>query len=858
MNCRRLLSLRCLCPLGGPRWRFAGLPRPSSLPFAFFLFPLSSLLFPLSFFLLAGCDEREDNPTPPPSLSGFSAPSNPKSKGKAEAGSDLQPEELKAKQLAKLKEAQEKTIKAQQELLKKQKNKESKEEKEKKGSGPQPIVSGDTRMVEVDREKEARNKGRVKLPVESSSAKPKTVEITGSGRPVPRTSGNTSSLGNADAAKVVENRATISEGKAQEQSQRSIFDRLPLVGKSPPPPRNIQTGAKGEELAIPALPGKKPANNPKPAGRSTDSMDRVMSAVDELQRRQPQPSLVRSSPERHDTVTNQLSEILATSRLRTVTQEQEKEAEPAKRNAEVVELGGKAPAPTPAPENSKPAPRHDAEARPQAPGEGGPAPALDEADVEEKYQAGLASRDVVARQASFQSAAIGRREDAIPYLLEELKQNNLLAAFAVECLGAIGRLTEEVEAAVLHGLSSHEAAVRLACADALGRLGSRRATPPLLEALKTEQNYNVRCAYLAALGCIGDREALPALRAKLAQKDEVEFVKSSAALALARLGDPAGRAHLIRDLEASEPGLQVIGLMGLAQLNEPFLAGYLSTGLESAYEEVWTTAVYLMPRLGPQAALPVLRTRLDSPSEALRRRAALAMGFLGSDEALPYIERGVRVGGLNERAMGCELLADLGRTDKISLLIEKLQDPHTSVRQTAAISLTRLNAKEALPALIEATQGLQNAGDLPPGLRGAGPDAMERLVILSCVRILRGEKEDLIISSLPNRRDNTWPEVDRVVAEQQVELVKMYQFVDVVADGPRALGVILKLPEGKEIMFREGEHVASGFKVREIGLPAEGKDKTKTSPYAILMRGADRIILAPNRPAEVDIKKPAR
>src|SRR6185369_12258878 len=114
----------------------------------------------------------------------------------------------------------------------------------------------------------------------------------------------------------------------------------------------------------------------------------------------------------------------------------------------------------------------------------------------------------------------------------------------------------------------------------------------------------------------------------------------------------------------------------------------------------------------------------------------------------------------DERVMGCALLGVLQRKDRVPLLIERLQDPNADVRQAAAVALTRLNATEALPALIECSRGLRNK-DLPPGLRGAGPEYMERLVILSCVRVLRGEKEEIEITTLPNSKDNSWPEVDR-------------------------------------------------------------------------------------------------
>src|SRR5205823_2844006 len=115
------------------------------------------------------------------------------------------------------------------------------------------------------------------------------------------------------------------------------------------------------------------------------------------------------------------------------------------------------------------------------------------------------------------------------------------------------------------------------------------------------------------------RAAIPVLKERL-EAPEIEFVKSRAALALARFGDPSGRAHLIKTLDSPQPALQVIGLLGMAQLNEIDSAGYLSGALESQYDEVWTTAVYLFPRLGPALALPTLRMRLEAGSESTRRR----------------------------------------------------------------------------------------------------------------------------------------------------------------------------------------------------------------------------------------------
>ena len=489
----------------------------------------------------------------------------------------------------------------------------------------------------------------------------------------------------------------------------------------------------------------------------------------------------------------------------------------------------------------------------------GTAPAT-EADIkaaaEWQYKTGLESKDLVAREAAYQRAAVEHRVDAIPYMIEEIHKNGFLSTYVPQYLAGIGKLNDDVEVTLVHGLFSTDAVMRRSCAEALGALKSKRAPQQLMLVMKGEKSYACRSAYAQALGLLGDRTAIPALKAVLEDRSEVEFVRSRAALALAQLGDPAGRAHLITMLDSSLPAMQVMGMAGLAQLRDPEIAGYLNAALESPFDEVWVTAVTLMPSLGPATALPMMRARLESPNEVMCRRGALAMGYLGSDDGVPYIDRAVRVGGLQERVMGCELLAKLQRTDKIPLLIEKLQDAHTLVRQAAAVALVHLHAREALPALVESGRGQRSNFELPPGLRGAQPDAIERLTMLSCVRTLRGEQGDIYLSTLPNAVDHNWPEIDRVLNDQTVELLKMYQLVDVVPDHNMPVGAVLKSPDGKELLVREGEAVAAGFRVKDMFLPTVGKDKQKLPGYVTLMRGEQSVRLIIGHSPEIENAAP--
>lgn len=488
------------------------------------------------------------------------------------------------------------------------------------------------------------------------------------------------------------------------------------------------------------------------------------------------------------------------------------------------------------------------------------------AEADRAYQAGLRSKDIVAREAAYQRAGWERRADAIPFLMEEVKLGAALRVPAADVLGVMprGEHTEAIELLLMRELIGHDPLLRKSCADALGRMRSRRAVTALIERIRPDKNPKARFPYMEpslparsacveSLGSIGEREAIEPLKAKLEEDGEVEFVKSRAALSLARLGDPSGRAHLIKNLDSSSPAMQVMGLNGLAQLSDPGVVVYLGSALESRHEEVWTTAIFLFPRMGPAVAMPLLRQRLDNGNEITRRRVALAMGFLGSDDGIMYIDRAVRFGTIAERVMGCELLANLARTDCVPLLIEKLQDPSSNVRMNAAVALTRLNAVDAIGPITESSRTIANQRDLPPWMRNNGPDVYERLVMLSCVRILRGEKEDLVITSLPDMRDNVWPEVDRVMGDQQTELLKLYQFVDVIASGTQALGVVLRAPNGQEMTYRSGEPVAGGFKVRDIGMPVGQAGATKNlTGYVTLVRGDDRVTLAQGRPATVD------
>lgn len=471
--------------------------------------------------------------------------------------------------------------------------------------------------------------------------------------------------------------------------------------------------------------------------------------------------------------------------------------------------------------------------------------------AEQLFQRALASRDMLLREAAFSYAATYRRREAIPFLVKEIKNDDLLASRAALRLGALGPATDEMKAVLLASLPNKDSLLRENAVDALGRLRVPEAVKPLVMMLEAERNYRIRSAICDALGQIGERDAVQALKACMGNKDEVELVKAQAALALARMHDRGGREHLIALLNQPHPAMQVMGLAGLVKLNDQGVPGYLASALSSRFDEVWVAAAYYFPDIGPTRALPVLTTRLRSAYPVLRRRAALAMGMLGSHEGVPYIEESLRVGGSEERYMAATLFGILGRRDKIPLLISKLNDPKSRVRQAVAIALARLDAKDAVEPLIKAAQGARSDKLLPPALRSVLPDVGELATHLACIRILQGADKEMALKTLPNRRSSRWAEFDEALMGQQVELLKAFQVVDVLSDGNRPAGAVLKSPQGRELILREGEPVAAGFRLRSMVPEKIVKGRLVSPAFVTLVKGDTRVTLSAGREPEV-------
>lgn len=194
-------------------------------------------------------------------------------------------------------------------------------------------------------------------------------------------------------------------------------------------------------------------------------------------------------------------------------------------------------------------------------------------------------------------------------------QGSLAADAALARLGnaeAVGRLTTPV--------NSSAPVDRSGLAAALGSVGPA-AIPTLLTLLQSPQGPT-RAAATAALGKVGAREAVEQLRALMTDQDP--FVRSSAAVALTRLGDQAGQTVVNRMLDSEVPDLRLMAAEAWNGQPGPWVEG-IRPLLNNMDGTIRLQAARLIAPVDPAAADRVLSAAAAHENPAIRAEAARAI-----------------------------------------------------------------------------------------------------------------------------------------------------------------------------------------------------------------------------------------
>jgi HEAT repeat protein len=337
---------------------------------------------------------------------------------------------------------------------------------------------------------------------------------------------------------------------------------------------------------------------------------------------------------------------------------------------------------------------------------------------ESRYGAGEHIADLVRRRIS----ATGMQQildtvqrvgsDRLPGLARVLGwlEGEAVQRALTRLLGQGSVRTQVVEALVRYGsgvvtllieqLHAEDLETRQAAVVALGRIGDRRATAPLVAAL---EDTELAVAVAGALARIGAPDAFEPLMARLGEPDSA--VRQAVIAALNSIGHPEMPRRILRllddaDATVRESALRIAGYFGYPECLERLLACCADEAVS-----IRRTAVEQLAFFDDARIAELLLGRLQDEAAAVRAAAAMA---------LARVEHPSRVEGLVNvladpdawvRYSGLRALAAVGGSNALSAVVARLQvDPAPHVRLAAIEAVGRLRPANALEILEPLTQ----------------------------------------------------------------------------------------------------------------------------------------------------------
>ncbi len=333
----------------------------------------------------------------------------------------------------------------------------------------------------------------------------------------------------------------------------------------------------------------------------------------------------------------------------------------------------------------------------------------------------------------------GEVEDLFLKALED-DSNAGLRNSAIEGLEKMG---EKVIPKLIGAINNQDPDVRKFIVEILGAIGGEVSLPALLEALQ-DGDENVRCAAAEALGYIGGSQVIEALLPILEENDLI--LQFSVLEALCRINAPLPVDVIGKTL--SNPLLRKAAFDVLGYSCDPKVIPILLEGVQDKSKNSREAAIVAFVRLAESIdskhretliseACRILQegegtgerilSSLNSYNTDVRRSAAILLGWGGETRAAESLlslakeEEMKRISIAAMRDIGknivpslisfyqkedilgqrviCEVLGDIGDQRAKDLLIKALKQSDGHIRHSAALSLGKLDAFEALDSL---------------------------------------------------------------------------------------------------------------------------------------------------------------
>jgi len=268
---------------------------------------------------------------------------------------------------------------------------------------------------------------------------------------------------------------------------------------------------------------------------------------------------------------------------------------------------------------------------------------------------------------------------------------------------------------------------RTSAATALGKLRNDAGCQALMAELEKIHADSTLASYIVeALGEIGDPKAVPVIERAIGTGD-FEFIKIASGT-LAKLGADGIEALLRMAVNREQPGRpHIIRALGAhaAKSATPLLLQILQEPSEDKF--VRCQAAEAVGRIGGSPKImPILLAMLQAPEEEVRSGALSGLGALRDPRSLGAIVE--QLDSRNLRYIAIMAMGELGDARACELLIPMLGSGDLSTSIHAAIAIGNLGCHDALPSLIRLRDGM-TATDCPVSRAhvGAVEEAIRKL-----------------------------------------------------------------------------------------------------------------------------------
>jgi HEAT repeat protein len=456
-----------------------------------------------------------------------------------------------------------------------------------------------------------------------------------------------------------------------------------------------------------------------------------------------------------------------------------------------------------------------------------------------EHIAGIVRRGITAAGTRKILAAVHRvGSDRLPSLAKVLSwlEGDAVQHALTRLLGHEAVRSQIVEALVRHGtgvvallveqLRAEDLETRQAAAVALGRIGDRRATPALIEALR-ERGLAIPAA--GALARIGNRDAFESLIAMLGEKDAA--IRQAVIAALNSIGHPDMAARIAQRLDDADPLVRESALRIAGYFGYPRCLDRVLQCCHDPVEAVRRAAVESLAFFDDARVAPTLIDALERQSPPVRAGAAAALARVETPDAVDALTRALGDADAWVRYVALRSLGSIGDSRVVPAVLDTLQhDPAPHVRLAAVDVLGLLRHRESwdvleplarssdsdLGAAAIRALGRLDHPEVLPVLEGflRGPESWQRLAAVAAASLRPDVRVAELLQWVAAVDDN--PDVADAAVEGLARIARRSDRVG--AEAARALVALTAEPHRREAAVR----VLSGLPARRIADVARG------------------------------------